>query len=252
MDKRSNIKKLRLSHTKEAIAERLKQQPKHNYLKDFIYGAIDGTVTTFAVVAGVAGASLPSKIIIILGLANVIADGFSMAASNFLGTRAENELRVQAEEEEKMQIMLNPEGEKEEIRQLFAAKGFQGEDLNRIVTTITADVKLWLNTMLQEELGLSRIKISPFRAAFYTFFAFILVGLFPLGSFILLFFFPQWNFDPFIWSLVITSAAFFTVGALKSYFVGKKWYTSGLETFLVGGAAAFLAYLAGILLKGIY
>ena len=67
-----------------------------NYLSDFIYGAIDGTVTTFAVVSGVAGAGLSSGVIVVLGLANLVGDGFSMAASNFLGTRADEQLRDQA------------------------------------------------------------------------------------------------------------------------------------------------------------
>jgi len=251
LDKQSFVEKLRLSHTKEAIRKRLKQGPKHSYLKDFIYGAIDGTVTTFAVVAGVAGAQLSHKIVIILGLANVLGDGFSMAVSNFLGTRAEQELKAKAEAEEKMHIALVPEGEKEEVRQIFAAKGFQGEDLNRIVTVITSDVKLWLNTMVQEELGLGATGASPFRAALYTFFAFISIGLFPLLSFILAFFFANLQFDPFRWSMCITGAAFFIIGAFKSRFVSKKWYTSGLETFFVGGCAALLAYIVGVLLKGI-
>jgi hypothetical protein len=79
---------LRTGHTPEAIRARLAAEREHSYLRDFIYGGIDGSVTTFAVVSGVAGADLAASIVIILGLANLIGDGFSMAASNFLGTRA--------------------------------------------------------------------------------------------------------------------------------------------------------------------
>lgn len=245
------IEKLRLSHTKEAIRKRLKKGPTHSYLKDVIYGAIDGTVTTFAVVAGVAGAELPHKIVIILGLANVLADGFSMAVSNFLGTRAEQELRSKAEKEEKMHIALVPEGEREEIRQLFAAKGFQGEDLKRIVSVITSDVKLWLDTMIQEELGLPKEMTSPLRAAVFTFFAFIIIGLLPLGAYIFAYFFPTASFNVFLWSIFITGAAFFSIGALKSPYVDKRWYMSGLETLFVGGCAAAIAYFVGMALKNI-
>ena len=88
---------LRDSHTPEAVAVRLNGGPGHGYLKDFIYGAIDGAVTTFAVVSGVAGAGLPSSVIIILGLANLLADGFSMAVSNYLGTKAELEHKEKIE-----------------------------------------------------------------------------------------------------------------------------------------------------------
>ena len=84
------------AHTPEAVRERLLAAPRHSYLRDFVYGSVDGAVTTFAIVSGVAGAGLPGRVVIILGLANVAADGFSMAASNFLGTRAERQLLEQA------------------------------------------------------------------------------------------------------------------------------------------------------------
>ena len=82
------------SHTPDLIQQRLKAPTRHSYLRDFVYGAIDGTVTTFAVVSGVAGAGLSSGVIIVLGLANLVGDGFSMAASNYLGTKTEEELRA--------------------------------------------------------------------------------------------------------------------------------------------------------------
>lgn len=230
---------------------RLARGPTHSYLKDFIYGAIDGTVTTFAVVAGAAGAELSHKIVIILGISNVFADGFSMAASNFLGTRAEQELRAKAEEEEKIHIALVPEGEKEEIRQLFEAKGFRGEDLVRIVSVITSDVKLWLDTMIQEELGLAKETTSPVRAAAYTFFAFVIIGMLPLSAYLFAYFFPSVSFNIFEWSVLITGGTFFSIGVLKSPYVGKRWYKSGLETLLVGGSAAAIAYFFGMVLKNI-
>lgn len=250
--KRSFLEELKRSHTADAIRKRLMRGPHHSYLKDFIYGAIDGTVTTFAVVAGVAGAELAIAVVIILGFCNLLADGFSMAVSNFLGTRAEQELRLKAEKEEKTHIALIPEGEKEEIRQIFAAKGFQGEELERIVTVITSDVKLWVNTMVIEELGLPLEMSSPLRAASSTFVAFLVIGFFPLVSFIVAYLIPNFTFNPFLWSSVITGCAFFIIGALKSQFVGKKWYLSGAETLLIGGSAALLAYGVGILLRGIH
>ena len=87
-------------HTPAAIRRRLEARPSQDYLKDSIYGAIDGAVTTFAVVSSVAGAGLSSGIVIILGLANLLADGFSMASGNFLATRAENQAARKARREE--------------------------------------------------------------------------------------------------------------------------------------------------------
>lgn len=236
-------------HTPERIRERL-EADKTNLLSDFIYGAIDGTVTTFAVVSGVAGAGLSSSIIIVLGLANLVGDGFSMAASNFLGTRANQQLQEQARIEEARQIETNPDGEREEVRQIYAAKGFTGDDLERVVGVICSDKDRWLDTMLNEELGLHLSSRSPVRAAAATFVAFLLVGFIPLFPFTLELVSIHIQ-TPFLWSCILTGIAFFGVGAAKSRFVQQHWMWAGGETLLLGGSAAGLAYLIGMLLRGV-
>ena len=160
--------------------------------------------------------------IIILGLANLIADGFSMGISNYLGTKSENELIDNAKSEELEHIKHYPEGEKEEIRQIFEKKGFRGDDLENAVETITSDVERWVDTMLQDEHGFSLAKKSPFKAGSATFIAFILIGFIPLLTFIVNWLAPGSIDKPFMVSAVLTGIAFFLVGAFKTKFVGKS------------------------------
>ena len=243
---------LRAEHTPQAIERRLAGGPTHSYLSDWVYGAIDGTVTTFAVVAGVMGAGLSSGVILVLGVANLLADGFSMAVSNYLGTSAEDERRQKLRRAELDHIRLHPHGEREEIRQIFAAKGFEGEDLERAVETITADVDRWVDTMLTDEHGVSLVGPNPFRAGWTTFWAFVVVGAVPLLAFVYRLFDDGLEIDrAFTLSSIMTGAAFFAVGALKSRFVDQAWWRGGLVTLGVGGLAAGIAYGAGMLLRGI-
>ncbi len=239
------------SHHPEAVRERLQGGTRSSYLRDFVYGAIDGTVTTFAVVSAVAGAGLDSGIIIILGIANLLGDGFSMAASNYLGIRAEQQQKQRLRLEEELHIQHYPEGEREEIREIFRQKGFEGKDLERVVEVITADMNQWVDTMLTDEYGIALEGPNPVRAALTTFIAFVLVGFLPLLAFLYQWVVPTGLENPFFWSALITSGAFFAVGTTKSWFIKQPWYWEGFETLLVGGAAAGLAYLAGIMFRGV-
>ncbi|MDQ5846950.1 MAG: VIT1/CCC1 transporter family protein [Acidobacteriota bacterium] len=232
-------------HSVEAIKERLAHGPVHNYLRDWIYGGIDGAVTTFAVVSGVAGAQLSPWIILALGFANLLADGFSMAASNFLGTKAEHDDWHRLEAIENRHIDMAPEGEREEVRQIFQLKGFAGEDLERIVELVTADRKRWVLTMLTEEYGLPLEVRSPWIAAISTFAAFLICGLVPLVPYLL-------NVsNAFEVSIIMTGTVFVAIGSAKSKWSTASWWRSGLTTLIVGAIAAVLAYAAGMFLKNL-
>ncbi len=231
------------SHAPARIRARLAEEPRQSYLRDWVYGGIDGSVTTFAIVSGVVGAQLSPQVVVVLGAANLIADGFSMAASNYLGTRAEQSEMKELRRIEEEHIRLYPDGEKEEVRQIFAAKGLKGEALDGIVSAITEDRERWIATMLSEEYNLPRLIRSPKLAALSTFAAFLLCGFVPLAAY--LFRLP----NAFETASLLTAAVFFMIGSLKSLWTRALWWTSGLETLLIGGSAAGLAFGVGVLLR---
>lgn len=228
-------------HTREAIQERLAQDTRGNYLRDWIYGGFDGTITTFAIVAGVVGASMPGSVVLVLGLANLIADGFAMGAGNYSATKAEVDDYNRLLAVERKHIAVEPSGEREEIRQIFAGKGFDGEELERIVNVITSDEDRWAKTMAVEEYGISPATRSPFRAALSTSAAFVLSGLVPLGSYLMAYSLTV--------SVIATSCVFFGIGAAKSRWSLAGWVRSGLETLLIGMSAAGLSFGIGFALR---
>jgi VIT1/CCC1 family predicted Fe2+/Mn2+ transporter len=234
-------------HTPEAIAQRLQLATSHGYLGDFVLGAIDGTVTTFAIVAGVAGAELSTTVAMVLGLANVLADGFSMAVSNYLKATADHHVVERYRRVEESHIDEFPEGEREEIRQIFANKGFSGEILERVVTVITDDRRRWVDTMLTEELGLPLTPPQPMRAALTTFAAFVLAGLIPLAP--LAFSSLLTAQQTFAISAAAAAGSFFVIGLIRGKVTGRRMWRAGLETLLMGGGAALLSYGVGAALK---
>lgn len=247
--KETKDESLEAEHTTQAVATRIGRGPRHSYLRDFVYGATDGAVTTFAVVAGVFGADLATRVVLILGVGNLLADGFSMAVSNYLGTRAEQEQHQLARRREEAHIRMIPEGEREELRQIFAAKGFSGAELERVLDVITADPTQWVDVMMREELGIAAEEVSAPTAALYTFLAFLGIGALPLIAYIYEAAFPGKINEPFYWSAVMTGVAFFLIGAIKGRFVEKAWLRSAFETVTIGGTAALLAFLAGVALN---
>ena len=166
---------------------------KFSYIKEAVYGANDGIITTFAVAAGVAGADLPGAVVLILGLANLFADGFAMASSNYLAVESEHEFFV--------------------------------------------------NQKIHEKPEMHR----PKKGAVFTFGAFVSAGFLPLIPYL----FINQTQIAFKYAILTTALALFGVGALRTLITKRKWFFSGLEMLLVGGASAAIAYFIGYFIKGL-
>ena len=216
------------------------------HFDDFIYGSIDGAVTTFAIVAGVMGASLPSGIILILGFANLFADGFSMAAANYQASKARNEFIEMKRKQEEWEIDNLEEQERDEIRDIYKEKGFKDELLEEVVRIITSRRKVWVDTMMKEELGLIEDEKNPIDSSVSTFVGFNLIGLIPLIPFMVFMAIGiELNSEAFVYSVVSVLAAFFLVGMIKGKIVKKSMMRSGIYTLIIGGIAAIVAYMVG-------
>lgn len=250
------VRNLQDEHRPERIRARLEQPRGESSLGDFVLGGVDGVVTTFAVIAGSAGGGLSLATIIILGLANLVADGFSMAVSNYLGTSSRQQEVARSRADEDWQVATHPEGERQEIREIFARKGFEAETLDRIVDVITGDAKVWVDTMVAEELKLSEVSAHPVRAALTTFFAFVLFGFIPLLPFLAGIGAgiegAVGGFDRmFAISIGLAAAAFFALGVAKGAVLGLGRLRAGLQTLAVGSLAAVLAYGIGAGLRAL-
>ncbi len=219
-------------------------QKFQNYLGEFVYGGIDGSITTFAVVSGAAGAHLDSAIVIILGFANLIADGFSMSVGSYLSAKSELQQYHRHKAIEYWEVDNLPEAEVEEIREIYRSKGFDGDLLEQIVKKITEDRERWVDVMMKEELEMQEPTKTPFAMGLVTFLSFIIMGFVPLFSYVLNYA-SVIEVNMFEVSIILTGLCFVGIGYLKSIVTNSSRIRSMLETLLLGAAAAILSYFVG-------
>ncbi|UCE65030.1 MAG: VIT1/CCC1 transporter family protein [Candidatus Zixiibacteriota bacterium] len=251
--RRKDIEGTKKAHTSDRIKTSLEEHKTGAgaYIGEAVYGALDGIVTTFAVVAGVEGAKLPSGIVLILGFANLIGDGLSMGVGSYLSTKSQREYQKSERIREEWEIDNYPEGEIEEIKQIYKKKGFQGEDLERAMGIITSDKKVWVDTMMVEELGILEEDSHPFFNGLSTFISFLIAGFIPLSFFVAALAHPGLERHTFEMSVVLTGVTLFAVGSLRVLVTQTSWWRSGLEMLFVGGTATLGAYLVGYFLRGL-
>jgi len=216
----------------------------NRYLGEFVYGGIDGSVTTFAVVAGATGAGLSSQVIIILGFANLLADGFAMGVGSYLSHKSEQQNYEKHKQIEYWEVDNLPDKERDEIREIYRNKGFEGELLEQIVTTITADKDRWVDVMMKEELEMMQETRSPLAMGTVTFFSFLLIGLVPITVYVFDYLNPS-SAPLFVISSSMTAIAFLLIGWLKTFVTRSSAFKGMTETLFLGGAAAAVSYWVG-------
>ena len=242
-----------LAHTHKAISQATEHHggAGSHYLGEMVYGGLDGIITTFAVVTGVAGAQLGTSVILILGMANLLADGFSMATGAYLSTKSEQEFYRKEYEREAWEVQHFPDGERMELMDVYRSRGYSEEDARQLVEIQSREPTRWVNSMMLDELGMMKDETNPLINGLVTFAAFIVAGAVPLLVYLagLLVSIPEASTFPA--SLVMSALALFGLGAAKVLVTRLNPLRSGLEMLVVGSLAAGVAYAVGALLKGL-
>ncbi len=243
-------------HAEEDLQKALQEHQKEErhgtrlsaHIRDIVYGGNDGIVTTFAVVAGTVGAGMPRYVIIILGLANLLADATSMATGAYLSLKSEFDQFKNLRKEEEKEIEEIPEIEREEIRVYLIEKGLQGEELERVTAAITSNHELWIDVMLLSEHGMAESSYdAPVKSGLFTFASFVLFGSIPLIPYL-------FNLEPsirFSVAIASTAVALCILGLTRSVVTRENLFRGPLEVVSVGALGAFVAYGIGVLLKSI-
>ena len=241
--KEKNILKTIKAHN---TPEEHKKEGKH--IKSVVYGGLDGIITTFAVVAGVTGAALSAGIVLILGFANLVADGISMGIGDYISTKSEREYQKEERKREEWEIKNYPKGEKKEMMEIYLKKGISERDAFKIVSILSRYKKAWVDIMMLEELGIVEDKNSPVKNGIITFISFVVFGFIPLMSYVTAKIF-NFNANTFVVAGFLTGITLFALGSLRARITGRKWFISGIEMCVVGGIAAVAAYTIGNILS---
>lgn len=245
------------AHDPDHIARVVRQATEEHggessqYVGDLVYGGLDGIITTFAVVSGVAGANLGVNVILILGLANLVADGFSMATGAFLSLRAEQEYYDKEREREAWEVAEFPAGERAELKEIYLSRGMSEAEAELMMKILSADPQRFVDAMMVDELGLLRDERSPLRSGLATLMAFMIAGSVPLLVYLLGMRVAVPAANAFGISILLSGLALFGLGAAKTTITHQNPLRSGLEMLIVGGLAAGVAYGIGALLKGL-
>ena len=217
-------------------------------IRDFILGFQDGIVNTLGLVLGVASAVQSSNIVLISGLVTTFAESVSMAAVAYTSTKAAREFYESQLEREKREIKEIPHMEVQEIKHIYYKKGFRGKQLTSIVKKITSNKKLWLETMMAEELKLLPDDYeNPVKSAFVVGISAVIGSLIP----VLPFFFLDVK-SGMVVALFLSIITLFAIGAAKAKVTIGNWKKSGIEMAIVGTLAALVGYLVGSLLGAVY
>lgn len=229
-----------LGRLSDAVGEPWHSTGSGGFLRNVIYGFNDGLTANFGLVAGVIGAAVESHIVLVSGLAGMIADALSMGASGYLAAKTEREVYANEIAMEREEIRLMPELEEEELALLYQAKGVETQHAEEMAHDIMRDPERALAEKVREELKIGDAHTTPLNEGFITGLATAVGAFIPFAPF--LFMDGQ---AAVLTAFVLAMTSHFGVGAARSFFTGRGLFKSGIDMFVVGLGVAVIGYLVG-------
>jgi VIT1/CCC1 family predicted Fe2+/Mn2+ transporter len=228
----------RLPHTEEHFTA-------SSTVRDIVIGMSDGLTVPFALAAGISGAIAASHIVLTAGIAELAAGGIAMGLGGYLAARSDVEHYVSERRREAKEISDVPDVERREIEGIMRSYGLEGESLEKITSAITANKERWIEFMMRFELGLEKPDaMEAPRSALRIGGSYVVGGILPLLPYIA--YADAGRALPL--SIAVTMVALFVFGAVKGRFTGVSWVRSALQTMLIGGIAAGVAFVCARLI----
>ena len=214
------------------------------FLNDVVYGFNDGLTANFGLLAGVIGAAVEPRVILISGVAGLIADALSMGSSSYLAAKSEQEVYDYEIAMEKEEIRLMPEVEEEELALIYEAKGIEKAQAKQMAHDLMRDPEQALDEKVREELRIGKAHTTPLKEGWITGAATAVGALIPVAPFFV------FKGNAAIWTaFTVAMLSHFGVGAARSIFTGRGLIRSGIDMFLVGLGVAGVAYFIGELVS---
>lgn len=221
-------------------AEPWHQTASGGFLRNVVYGFNDGLTANFGLVAGVIGASVTPHVVLISGVAGMIADALSMGASGFLAAKSEQEVYAHEIAMEREEIRLMPEVEADELALIYEAKGIEEDRARQMAAQVMRDPGRALEESVREELKIGEARSTPLKEGWVTGVATAVGALIPVAPFVFL------SGAAAAWTaFAVAMLSHFAVGAARSFFTGRSVFRSGIDMFVVGLGVAGVGYLVG-------
>lgn len=209
------------------------------WLRPTVFGMMDGLVSNFALIAGVAGASASSRDVSLAGLAGLVSGAFSMGAGEYVSVKSQNESTYAEIELERKELARNAPAELAELTEAYIARGVEPETAAQVAEQLSRDPEQALIVHAQEELGVDPYQLpSPWTAAFSSFLAFSIGAVLPLLPYLA-------GAQVLLVSVIVAGVALFAAGAISSRFTSRSWLFSGVRQLVIGGVAAAVTYGIG-------